>query len=441
MLESSQGETHAPVEPEPGPAAAVTPPSGSDRPGTTITAILISVFLMGAGMGLQGSAVALRGGLEGFSETLVGLIMASHYVGLIVGSMLAPRVIRNVGYVRSFAAAASLGSAAAIGHPIWIDAVAWVVFRAATGLSLSVMFVVAESWLNASSTNLNRGRLLSIYSVVYIVSMGAGQPLMGPFPPASFEVFGVTTVLISFCLMPVTLMRVTGEPMADSEPLRLMQTFNRSPLAGSGVAVSGMVAGATWSLTPLYGQQIGLQGGAVGVLMLLVSLGSMSLQWPMGWVSDRRSRRVAILVSIASATGVAVLIVWFNPTGSLLYLLVFLFGGFGMPLYSLSVALANDQFERHEMVRAAGAIVIYYGIGSVFGPVLASQFMRWFGPTGLFLSMALVLALLLAFVLIQIPFRPALPEQRQSYRLYPRTTASAFQLLRKARRRRRPSPP
>ena len=50
----------------------------------------------------------------------------------------------------------------------------------------------------------------------------------------------------------------------------------------------------------------------------------------------------------------------------------------------------SDHFKSSEMVQVAGAIVIYYGIGSVIGPVLGSQFMRWIGPTGLFLSMTLV---------------------------------------------------
>jgi len=52
---------------------------------------------MGAGMGLQGSAVSLRAGAEGFSEAMVGLIMSFNYVGLILGSMIAPVFIRNVG--------------------------------------------------------------------------------------------------------------------------------------------------------------------------------------------------------------------------------------------------------------------------------------------------------------------------------------------------------
>ena len=432
-LDMDAGDT---ATPEDASAQAVSPHVRGLR--TTIVAIISSVFLMGAGMGLQGSAVSLRAGIEGFSDSMVGIIMSFNYVGLIIGSMIAPAIIRNVGYVRSFAASASLGSASAIAHLVWIDPLPWLIFRTATGFSLSVMFVVAESWLNASSTSANRGRLLSIYSVVYIVSMGAGQPLMEFFPPSSFEIFGVTTILISFCLIPVALMRVTGEPGADRQPPRLVRTFFRSPLAGSGIIVAGIMAGATWSLTPLYGQQVGMDSGAIGRLMFIVALGSMAFQWPLGWLSDKKSRRHAILWGTGGAAVMGALVVAFAPSGGLLYVLVFLYGGFGMPLYSLSVALANDRFEPHEMVRAAGAIVIYYGIGNVAGPVLGSQFMRWMGPTGLFLSMTFVLALLGVFVLLRMTLIPALPRRRNRYRVYPRTSASAFQLLRRVRPRRQP---
>ena len=418
---------------------AQQPQSDSGHPRTTIVAIMISIFLMGSGMGLQGSAVALRAGLEGFSDPVVGLIMSANYIGLILGSMIAPIIIRNVGYVRTFAASASLGAGSAISHLLWIEVLPWLIFRTATGFSLALMFVVAESWLNASSTSYNRGRLLSVYSIVYIVSMGAGQPVMAFFSPASFEIFGFTTLLISFCLIPITIMRVTGEPTVDREPPRLVQTFMKTPLAGSGVIVAGIMAGATWSLTPLYGQQVGMDGGAIGSLMLLVSLGSMAFQLPLGWLSDKKSRRFAILWSIGGAAFVAALIALFRPGGGMLYMLIFLYGGFGMPLYSLSLAFANDQFEPREMVRAAGAIVIYYGIGNAAGPVLGGQFMRWAGPEGLFLSMTLVLSLFIAFVFVRMTLRPAVPRRKTGYRLYPRTTASAFQLLRKVRVRRRPN--
>lgn len=126
-----------------------------------------------------------------------------------------------------------------------------------------------------------------------------------------------------------------------------------------------------------------------------------------------------------------------RSTGFPLYVLMFLFGGFGMPLYSLCVALANDQLTPDQMVGAAGAIIVYYGIGSASGPFVASLFISAVGPAGLFLFMSLVLALLLGFTLIRLTIVPHIPLIRKTaYHVYPRTTAIAFGLLRRANRRR-----
>lgn len=405
---------------------------------TTVTAIMISVFLMGTGTALQGSAVSLRGGIEGFSDTILGVIMSANYIGLILGSLLAPALIRGVGYVRTFAAFASIGSASAIAHVLLINPYVWILFRGATGFCLAVMLVVVESWLNTSSSSSNRGRILSVYSVVYLGSMGAGQPLLGVFSPAQFEIFGLTTILISFCLVPLALMQVSGTAPAKREPPQILETLRRSPLAGSGIMVAGVITGATWSLAPRYGQQLGMEGGRIGLLMLLVSLGTLALQWPLGWVSDRRDRRQAILWSVALAFLASGLIALTRSTGVFLFVSMFLFGGFGMPLYSLSIALANDQLSREEMVRAAGAIVIYYGLGSALGPFVGGAFMSWVGPAGLFLFMSLVLAVLAAFAALRVTVIPYLPRRGETrYRPYPATTAVIFQLLRRVRRRKR----
>lgn len=67
--------------------------------------------------------------------------------------------------------------------------------------------------------------------------------------------------------------------------------------------------------------------------MLLVSVGTIVLQWPQGWISDKKSRRLAILWSIGTSAAAAALIAMVRPSGGMLYVLIFLYGGFGMPLY------------------------------------------------------------------------------------------------------------
>lgn len=406
-----------------------------NRPRTTIAAIMLAVLFMGMGAALQGTSLSIRAGIEGFPDTIFGVIMSMFYIGLAAGIFIAGPVIRTVGYVRSFAAFASIASATAIMHVIIINPYAWILFRLVHGLCLSVMLVVVESWLNVSATVQNRGRILSLYAVVYHASRGLGQPLIGLFSPASFEIFGVITVLTSLCLVPLALAKVTGHPHARKSPPMLVKTFMRSPLAGSGIIVNGLIFGASWSLIPRYGQQVGVVEAEIGVLMLLVSFGTLAFQWPLGWISDRRDRRKAILISTGVGLGAALLIAVTRADGAMLFPLVLIFGGFSMPLYSLSIALMNDQLNQDEMVHAAGAIIVYYGIGSATGPLLGGLFMSRFGPAGLFYAMALALAVHMVFVLLRVRILPKLPKVRKrAYRIYPRSSTAAFNLLRKVKR-------
>ena len=133
-----------------------------EHPRTTITAILSAVFLLGSGAALQGTAVALRGGIEGFSDQMIGVIISSYFVGFIIGSLLVVHFIRFVGYVRTFAAFASLASTTALAHLIVINPIAWIVFRSLHGLFIAGMLVIVESWLNSSTSTYNRGRILSL---------------------------------------------------------------------------------------------------------------------------------------------------------------------------------------------------------------------------------------------------------------------------------------
>jgi len=173
-----------------------------DHPRITIAVILTAVFLLGAGSSLQGTAVALRGNIEGFASQMIGVIISSYFVGFIIGSILVVSFIRFVGYVRTFAAFASLASATSLAHLIVLDPVAWILFRSLYGIFIAGMLVIVESWLNSSTSTYSRGRILGLYSLVYLAAMGAGQPLIAVWPPSGFELFAVTSILISLSLVP-----------------------------------------------------------------------------------------------------------------------------------------------------------------------------------------------------------------------------------------------
>ena len=98
----------------------------------TIAALLIAAAILLAGNGLQNTLLAVRGNLEGFSLTAIGLLLSSFFVGFIAGCKLTPVFVKNVGHIRTFTALASVASAAALGHALFVDPIWWMALRVIT---------------------------------------------------------------------------------------------------------------------------------------------------------------------------------------------------------------------------------------------------------------------------------------------------------------------
>ena len=130
----------------------------------------MGVLMLGAG--LQNTLLGIRATLESFPTAVTGVVMACYYVGYLLGTIAAPRLIRNVGHVRVFAALAAVASAAALVQASLVHPVSWAAMRLLTGLCFAGIYVVAESWLNGFATRTNRSRLFAVYMVVLYVGLG-----------------------------------------------------------------------------------------------------------------------------------------------------------------------------------------------------------------------------------------------------------------------------
>ena len=149
-------------------------------------ALLLGMFLLMLGNGTQGTLLSVRGALEGFGPTTMSYVMTAYYVGFLLGSKLAPRLIRRVGHVRVFAALASLVSAAFIGYAMAPDPYIWAVLRLVVGFGFSGVYVVAESWLNDAATNETRGQALSAYMIIQMLGLVLAQFLILTADPSGF---------------------------------------------------------------------------------------------------------------------------------------------------------------------------------------------------------------------------------------------------------------
>ena len=100
---------------------------------SNLWSLFFAMLLVGLCTGLQSSLLTLRGVLEGFSASTIGYIMSSYFIGFLLGSSRAPKLIQRVGHIRAFGAFASLASVAVLIHAIAVDPVIWFAMRLLSG--------------------------------------------------------------------------------------------------------------------------------------------------------------------------------------------------------------------------------------------------------------------------------------------------------------------
>src|SRR6202451_1764791 len=142
----------------------------------------MAVLMLGAG--LQGTLLGLRATLEGFPPPVTGVIMSCYYIGYLLGTAAAPRLLRQGGHIRGFAALAAVASAAILVQGALVHPVPWALMRLLSGLCFAGIYVVAESWLNDRATRTNRGRLLAVYMLILYIGLGSAQFLLIPSNPS-----------------------------------------------------------------------------------------------------------------------------------------------------------------------------------------------------------------------------------------------------------------
>lgn len=366
-----------------------------------ISSLLSGVALLLLGNGLLNTLLTLRGVAEGYSTSMLGLIMSGYFVGFLLGTWLAIPLVRRVGHIRAFAFCAALAAITALLHVLIVDPWVWLGLRVLYGLALVSLYMVIESWLNAQAPNDKRGQVFALYMAVNLGALAAAQQLLNLADPGQFVLFVLAAMLISAALMPITLTRQLQPSVPETLHTNLRQLLGIAPLAIAAAGLSGLALGAFWGMAPVYASLSGFDATGVGLLMSSAILGGALLQWPIGRYSDRHDRRLVLLWVVVLAALVA-LLMSLLPAGNLLLGMIFLFGGLSFAIYPIAVAQLIDQLHRDEILAGSSSLLMVNGIGSVCGPLLAGILMQQLGARALPLYFAAVLALLAAYTLYRL---------------------------------------
>ncbi|MBB3312844.1 MFS family permease [Rhizobium sp. BK196] len=391
----------------------------------SVAALLFGTLFLFMGNGLQGILLPVRGNLEGYATTTLGLLGTSWAAGFVIGCLVAPKIVRRVGHVRAFSGFIAIIAIIALVSGIVIDPVWWVILRAVTGFSTAGTSMIIESWLNERANNESRGAIFSLYIGITLLGVVGGQlmiPLEDVRTPVLFMICGI---FYCIAMLPTTLSTAASPQPLKAVKLDLPALYRNSPVSCLGILLVGIANGAYGTLGAVFGAGAGLSDTSIAVMMSATIFAGAIMQLPAGRLSDRIDRRYVLAAMSAIAALAGLLIFVLHPSSpAFLIGLVILYGAVANTLYPIAVAHANDFAASEDFVKVSGGLLLLYGIGTVIGPTIGGPVMSVISPHALFLVTALAHLLITGYAIVRSRIRAAIPaSDRDAYTTIPTATS------------------
>lgn len=370
----------------------MTPEISGKRRCMAIAAAVTCIAVVGMGLSLSIPLLSFAMEARGASATLIGINTALAGIAIIIIAPFIPRLAARFGVRRLLIFALALGAASFLGFwystPLWT----WFPLRFLFGISLAVLFVLSEFWINASAPENRRGLVMGIYATVLSLGFAAGPTVLalvdrsGPMP------YYVGAALFIAAGLPILLAGGLAPRLEQSPRHRILAYLRAAPSAVLAAFVFGAVETGGMSFLPIYGTRIGYDEVSAALLVSILALGNVVVQIPLGVISDRFDRRWMLLVLGTIGLIGALLLPFIADRPEVLFPLVAIWGGLIAGLYTVGLAHLGASFRGPELAGANATFVALYSMGILAGPPILGVGLDIWNPHGMPAAIALLFA-------------------------------------------------
>ncbi len=361
-----------------------------------LVAACTSITVFGFAIGMTYPLLSLMMEADGVSTNMIGVNAAMVPIGILLFTPILPELVRRFGS-RNVAIIAALCSALLLlAYKIFGSLEAWFLIRLFQGMFVSTLFVLSEAWIVEFADDQHRGKIVAIYGSISSASFAAGPALLGWIGIAGWTPFVIGTVVILVGIIPLLLIQDDSVTQPkETGTSGIINFIPKAPVILAAVAVFSVFDAATLSLFPVYGLRNGLDLTTSALFLTALIAGNIVLQFPVGWLADRYSKRVVLGACAMLTIVLALVLPWVMAT-FWMWPVVTLLGSAGYGIYTVALADLGDRFSGQQLITGSSAFAMMWGIGALLGSVMGGWSMTLAGPHGLPLFFALTYAILVA---------------------------------------------
>jgi MFS family permease len=362
----------------------------AERRRRNIFAIMATVGIAGLGYGASIPLLSILLERAGYSSTLIGLNTAVQAIAALVVLPFVPRLLAALGAARLLLICLLTIGVSLVVMRALVDVAIWFPLRFIFGAAIAVMFTTSEYWINAIADEESRGRLVALYATVFSFGWTLGPILLSVLGPERWAPVIVAAGILALAIIPLSFVGSAAPTPENAGPADLFGILREAAVPALATFVYGAVEIGVFSLLPVYALRHNLSVQQGALMLSALSVGTIFLQLPIGWIADRLGRRPVLifcaLIGVAGALSMPYL------TGHLPYLygVLVIWGGCLPGLYLLGLTLIGEQFKGPRLAAANTTVMLLYSLGGLLAPPVSGIAMDLWPEHGL----ALVLGLL-----------------------------------------------
>ena len=351
-----------------------------------LAAIFGSTFFSLVGYFILSPLLLLRLKGADVSSTVAGLFVATGWLGIFVMTPFASTVANRMGRRQCMWLASAVLMLCALLFTLTQQLVLWFALNLLSGIAMSLRWVLAEALIAEFCPPQKRGRYVGLFQTLVSATFIIGPALMVWLGPQStFTLWAVNGLNLLGLLWTALIPRVPSAADAGTARVGLHGLWHalvEHPIIMLAGFVGGFFETGVTSILPLYGLALGLTGAAAAVMVSISGLGGVALTIPAGYISDRfvdqaRGRRTLMVWSASVMLLATLVLPWVAQTPALAWPIVFIWGGAGGVLYSMSMTDIGAREKGITLVNSTAVLVLTYTLGGLVASGVSGALIDW----------------------------------------------------------------
>jgi len=341
-----------------------------------LIAVIFSVTVFSLTYGLSSPLIAFKLLNAGVSESAIGFNAAMHAAGVFLIAPFLPALFRRFRpltliVVSLCAIAVIFVLFGIVSFPLWF------LLRMGLGLFSEIIMVQTETWLNGSTVERARGKVLALYTAGMSLGFATGPLILAWTGSDGNLAFYIASLLAALAVLFIVTSGMPRVVSDDESPETLLNSLKLAALPVMATVLNAAVEMLGMNFLSLYAIKLGWSESASALLISVLMFGAILLQLPIGWLADRvnRLKMMTTLAFIAAALA----FVWPHILAFhlLSYVMLFIWGGIFVGIYTVAITWVGERFKGGQLAGIYAAMSVAWGAGALAGPLLGGFAMEF----------------------------------------------------------------